>query len=460
MQRQRRKGLVSHAPRLTLIAATALLAGVLAAATHLPGASARSAPGARPKAPAATVSASRAVFEQRILPLLQAKNPSTCSECHLSGVDLKDYIRPTEAQTFTALRARGMLDVKHPENSRILRFIRMSRPKTPLVTQKVRNVEYRSFRDWIVAAAGNPRLASAPAQSAAQPPDTDLPAAVIRHTRIDTVVASFTRNIWSQQGRCMNCHQAGTPDNDEKVKQFGPRVAWFKPDSPEATMRALIAQGDVDVNQPAQSLLLLKPLGRVPHGGGVKMLYGDAGYKMFRAWVEDYAAGVKGKYHTARDLPAPPTEALLDMKCVLAVSGGPAAWKDQSLRVDIYPWDTARGAWAERPAATGERGMFAAGNGQPTATNLIMYLIVPAGSGPGEKGRLLSGLGQGRYLLKYYCDTSGKLERDYTMPTDAPKFYQGRQEVAAAWNHGASWDAPVPVRIDLKNSPSSSAFAE
>ena len=52
--------------------------------------------------------ASRAVFERRILPLLRANNPSTCSECHLSGVDLKDYIRPPEAQTFAALRDRGM----------------------------------------------------------------------------------------------------------------------------------------------------------------------------------------------------------------------------------------------------------------------------------------------------------------------------------------------------------------
>ena len=92
----------------------------------------------------------------------------------------------------------------------------------------------------------------------------------------------------------MTCNQGGTPDNDVNVKKFEARVACFKPDSPEATMRALIAQGDVDVEQPAWSLLLLKPLGKVPHGGGVTMLLGDAGYKMFRAWMVDHAACVKG----------------------------------------------------------------------------------------------------------------------------------------------------------------------
>lgn len=421
-------------------AATALLGAALVTGAARPGT----------QAPAA---ASRAVFARRILPLLRANNPSTCSECHLSGVDLKDYIRPTEAQTFAALRDRGMLDVRHPEESRILKFIRMSRPKTPLVTRKVREAEYTAFHDWIVAAAGNPRLANAPALPAAQRVGPTVPAAVIRHTRLDAVVASFERNIWSQQGRCMNCHQAGTPDNDAKVKQFGPRVAWFKPDSPEDTMRTLIAQGDVDVDHPDRSLLLLKPLGRVPHGGGAKMLYGDAGYKLFRAWVEDYAASVKGKYRTAGDLPAPPRETLADLTCILAVTGGPAAWKDRLLRVDVYPWDATRSAWAGRPAATGERGLSAGSGGQETGTNLIMFLIVPAGAGTGEKDRLLSGLGPGRYLLKYYCDTRGALDGDYTIPTDSAVFYQGAQEVSAVWNRRAGWGAPVKVRIPLTKPP-------
>jgi hypothetical protein len=40
--------------------------------------------------------ASLALFEKRILPIFQSPKPSSCSECHLSGVDLKEYIRPTQ----------------------------------------------------------------------------------------------------------------------------------------------------------------------------------------------------------------------------------------------------------------------------------------------------------------------------------------------------------------------------
>ena len=255
---------------MVLITATTLPAATLAVAGGLPGPAPHRTLG--PSAASATAT-SRAVFERRILPLLRANNPSTCSKCHLSGVDLKDYICP-----------------------------RRPRPSPPCATGRCTSEDalgdpkgaisrVRGLPRLIMAAVRDPCCARASALTVGSvgpaAPDT-----VIRHTRIDSVVASFTRNVWSQQGWCMTCNQAGTPDNDVNVKKFGARVACFKPDSPEATMRARIAQGDVE--QPARSLLLLKPLGKVPHGGGVKMLFGDAGYKMFRAWMGDHAACVKG----------------------------------------------------------------------------------------------------------------------------------------------------------------------
>ena len=134
--------------------------------------------------------------------------------------------------------------------------------------------------------------------------------------------------------------------------EHGARVAWFVPDDPEATMKRLIAQGDVNVEKPEESLLLLKPLNKVPHGGGVKMLHGDAGYKLFRAWLEDYAKSVKGGYRTVKELPVRPAEALVHIDTILNVTGGPMAWADKLLRVDVYPWEEARNDWALKPIAT------------------------------------------------------------------------------------------------------------
>lgn len=355
-------------------------------------------------------------------------------------MDLKDYVRPTEAETFASLRDQGLIDLKAPDRSHILKLIRMSRPKTPLLTKQARDVEYAAFRDWIASASRNHRLIALPAATKRARPQA--PDAVIRHTRIDSVVASFERNIWSQEARCMGCHR---PNNTENIKKHGPRVAWFVPDSPEATMQRLIAQGDVNVEKPEASLLLLKPLNKVAHGGGVKMLYGDAGYKMFRAWVEDYARSVRGTYKAVTELPPPPSEVLVDLRSIMAVTNGPATWKDRLLRVDAYAWDSAQKAWSPRPVATGERQMFAEQEQQPTGTNLIMFAVLLAKQAP--KGSEAARLPSGRYLLKFYCDVAGKLNNNYTLPTNSSEFYQGQQEIEASW--GGGWESPVKVTVKL-----------
>ena len=93
------------------------------------------------------------LFQKRILPIMNAPNPSSCSECHLSGVDLKNYIHPTQSKTFASLRKQGLIDINAPEQSKILEFIARA-PKsgaTP-ISEKVRQQELEAFRSWIVAA--------------------------------------------------------------------------------------------------------------------------------------------------------------------------------------------------------------------------------------------------------------------------------------------------------------------
>ena len=65
------------------------------------------------------------VFEKRILPILKSPNPSSCTLCHLAGVDLKNYILPSSDKTFLSLRDQGLIDLDHPENSKILHLIHM-----------------------------------------------------------------------------------------------------------------------------------------------------------------------------------------------------------------------------------------------------------------------------------------------------------------------------------------------
>src|SRR3954454_19507091 len=84
------------------------------------------------------------VFETRILPIFKSPNPSSCVQCHLAGVELKDYILPSAEKTFRSLRDQGLIDLASPEKSKILTLISMGNtdPKAPAVHASNRKAEY------------------------------------------------------------------------------------------------------------------------------------------------------------------------------------------------------------------------------------------------------------------------------------------------------------------------------
>ncbi|MDP6443090.1 MAG: hypothetical protein QGG36_22515 [Pirellulaceae bacterium] len=97
------------------------------------------------------------LFEQRIMPIFKSPNPSSCVQCHLSSVDLKDYILPSHEKTFLSLRDQGLIDLEAPEKSKILKLIGMGK-KDPdegarLIHKKTRQAEYEAFAAWIKASA-------------------------------------------------------------------------------------------------------------------------------------------------------------------------------------------------------------------------------------------------------------------------------------------------------------------
>jgi hypothetical protein len=108
---------------------------------------------------------SKAIFEQRIMPIFRSPNPSSCTECHLAGVDLKNYILPSHEKTFLSLRDQGLIDLENPADSKILRLIAMrggTNQGASLINAKVREAEFSAFSDWIKASSKDPSLRSAP----------------------------------------------------------------------------------------------------------------------------------------------------------------------------------------------------------------------------------------------------------------------------------------------------------
>lgn len=108
------------------------------------------------------------VFERRILPIFKSPNPSSCTQCHLAGVDLKNYILPSHEKTFLSLRDQGIIDFDNPDDSKILHLIAMGGTNgvagegAALIGAKVRALELAAFAEWIRASARDPELRAAP----------------------------------------------------------------------------------------------------------------------------------------------------------------------------------------------------------------------------------------------------------------------------------------------------------
>ena len=367
---------------------------------------------------------SLAVFEKRILPIFQAAKPSSCAECHLSGVDLKDYILPTQQETFASLVAAGMIDVKKPDDSKILRFINRRPEKPSLVTDNVRKQEFEAFRAWIRAAVKDPKLLAD--NDASKPIGPQLPEEVIRHARKDRVLASFIDNIWSEVGRCAACH---SPDRNQKqVKEHGEQVSWIKLRDPQATLAYMVEADLINPDQPAKSLLLMKPTMQVEHGGGQKMVVGDRTYKQFRRFIDDYAAVTQGKYKSASELSKPSNEVSVVTDIWFKVEGVPAKYDKMLLQADIYRKTDS--GWSEYRVATSDRPVF----GPKNLWQHSLSLTAPRGSQWADEIGSKK-LPPGRYLVKLYVDQTGKLQKDFTAELSQDEFV-GQVEFESRWPAG------------------------
>lgn len=375
------------------------------------------------------------VFRQRILPIFHSPNPSSCIQCHLASVDLKDYIRPSHEQTFRSLRDQGLIDLDRPEDSKILRLIRRGEGESAgvaLIRPEVRRAESEAFAAWIKACAADPALRNAPPLAESERAKPAAPAAVIRHGRADRLLESFERNVWAWRFRCMNCHTEGTPQNTKHRERFGNRVAWVKRDGAAATMAYLLQSRLIDVGRPEKSLLLAKPLGVVAHEGGQKFQPGDEAYKGFRTWLEDVAALRAGRYTSAAALPPDAGPERFGSDVWLKFTDTPREWGGHLLQVNVFAWDAATGAWEKEPIATSDR--MVAGQARLWQHNLT--LLAAKGS---ERARAWRTgpptLPPGRYLVQVSVDRAGRLARDWTA-TLGESDDAGAVEVRSAWPEG------------------------
>jgi hypothetical protein len=368
------------------------------------------------------------IFEKRIMPIFKSPNPSSCTQCHLAGVDLKNYILPSHEKTFVSPRDQGLISLEKPEDSKILRLINMgeSNKGAQLINEKVRKAEYEAFAEWIKASCADPKLRDAPKLAASELAQPKRPNDVIRQARVDKVLESFEKNVWSQRFRCTGCHSPDCPDAAKLIQKNGADMMWVRREGMEASMKYLLSTEIVNAKAPDKSLLLTKPTNQVKHGGGQKMLVGDMVYKGFRSWLEEYAKTVNDKYATAGDLPketaAPVTSG---SEHWVKINNTLPAWSDRLLQVTLFAWDERKRAWETEPCAMSDRPVF--GKGKLWQHNLVLMAAPDSPRAAALKGGRGS-LPQGRYLLRVHVDLQGRVEKDWKATLGKAEF-MGEKEI-------------------------------
>jgi len=419
------------------------------------------------------------LFDQRIMPIFRSPQPSSCVQCHLAAVDLKNYILPSHEKTFISLRDQGLIDLEHPEKSKVLTLIRMGDKDLDegarLIHEKTRQAEYAAFASWIEACSKDPKLRDAPRLTEEERARPERPDGVIRHARKSRVVDSFVRNVWSQRLRCFPCHtpheiDPSNPQHQAAIKTqrelkeklddaLVKRMNIFR-ETPEATLQYLIErsrdvkEGElplISLDEPRNSLILLKPMSKLPlkqpdgtfepasssppitHMGGLKMHKDDQSYKSFVAWLEDYANVVGNRYASVEDLPA---DNWVASNRVLQVSAAPESWPiGIPVQLFVHTWDRRQESWRRDPIA------FTQGTVTPRRmVNGALFVFAPK---RGEATALEDPLAGGRYMIKAYVDFQRRLEDDPTLLLGDEDFYGQVELQRATWREGFKAAASV-----------------
>lgn len=410
------------------------------------------------------------IFDERIMPIFRSSDPSSCVQCHLSSVDLKNYILPSSEKTFVSLRDQGLIDLDDPKSSKILKLIEMGDKDKDDYSRRIhedmRNAEYEAFTAWVVASCQDETLRNLPVSDKGQQARPAVPDEVIRHARKSRVVNSFARNVWSQRMRCFPCHtpheigpkQAGAKKKfDQWFSEYGDRMSIFK-ETPEATLRYLVDQSKepadgqlplLNLEDVKKSLLVLKPMSKIPpregdkriptysepvyHMGGLKIHKDDHSYKAFVNWIEDYARVTNARYRSVEDLPADnwfPTQRILRMKNV------PESWEvGSTVQMFVHGRSGDGDMWNETPLA------FTQGTVTPRhIANGALILLAPTDAKEFQswRSRKKGRLPPGDYLIRIFVDREGQL-------VDAPSSFLPPSNLAGQIElNAAKWRVGFP----------------
>lgn len=370
------------------------------------------------------------IYQRRVIPLLRSDASSSCSECHLRGVHLKEFLYEDQQRTFAELRSRGWIDMEHPDRSKLLSLIARSSDSPSEIQSEVRRKEMAALSAWIKAAAADPALIAVPIPKRN---DLALDDEVMQHTRKDRLLSRFNQAIWSDLERCANCH---SPDRNEKQREKnGETMSWIVPRSPEATVDLLVERKLIDLDCPEKSLLRTKPLGLDEHGGGVKFPEGGQTDKAWQQFLTDYARTMKGEYQTAEQLPRAIEKRSWRTGLHLRIADWSSVLSGHILTVTMHP-ELSNDGFDDKPIAYAESRVQ--GNAWGNSISAVLTREAWSKIDPRDPPTLEQLLPAGRYELRVWDASAEEILRGQSNTGGGIAQPLRRMTIAELWKPGHS----------------------
>ncbi len=291
------------------------------------------------------------MYTQYVEPFVSGAVPQSCSQCHMTGIDMSIYAQDTPCDTMSCMVEMGAVDLADPGGSSLLAQISMGDPNSSVFDV---SEEHSAMLEWIEWSAECHTEVCGENQQAVCSSGTGAGSTgrnPIGDCSEDDLLVEFWNSVIVDRGRCLTCHsdyglEQGTfgacEDEDDCsgpqlcdqgfCRAPGPVLAphmfegvegpldWDDPEDRQLglnTMYNVVALGQIDEDNPLESTFLTKPL---LEGFGPTAIYGD-GVTMPSVPVDvgiGVAHGGTSKFnfgfHGAEGEPPPPTSGVVDCR--------------------------------------------------------------------------------------------------------------------------------------------------
>jgi hypothetical protein len=257
-----------------------------------------------PPPPACEDSELSSLYTQYVEPFVSGAVATSCSQCHMTGIDISMYAQDTPCQTMACMVSLGAVNLDEPENSQLLAAIKMGDTQSSVFDV---DKEYEAMLEWITWSSQCHSTVCADVESPCSIGTGAASTGVnpIGDCSENDLLVVFWDAVIVDRGRCNSCHSAwgqaqktfgGCTTTDECTKFGGcknnngdlqcqcleGKCSWpgpyFAPNFIEGgnadfkwnnakqkqfslnTMYNVVALGLIDEKEPLNSKLLVKPL--------------------------------------------------------------------------------------------------------------------------------------------------------------------------------------------------------